>query len=106
MKLTMLKTQVRTASSGLAMVETPRPDVVQRKRGWSGVQDRNRIRARDRGLCQECKRQGRVGIGAAVDHIVPLWKGGSDEDSNKQLLCTPCHDAKSAREAGERARST
>ena len=86
------------------MASTARPEATERKRGWAGVQDRNRIRARDCGLCQECKRQGRVGIGVAVDHIMPLWKGGSDDDSNKQLICKPCHDAKSAREAAERAR--
>jgi 5-methylcytosine-specific restriction endonuclease McrA len=46
-----------------------------------------------------------VSVGTVVDHIVPLWKGGSDADSNKELLCqAPCHDAKTAREAAERAR--
>jgi 5-methylcytosine-specific restriction protein A len=38
-----------------------------------------------------------------VDHITPLHMGGDDQDSNKELLCNPCHDAKSAREAGNRA---
>jgi 5-methylcytosine-specific restriction protein A len=56
-------------------------------------------------MCQECKRQGKVSVGAAVDHIVPLWKVGSDEDTNKELLCHPSHDAKLAREANKRAKS-
>ena len=90
--------------TGITIANAPRPETVQRKRGWAGMKDRNRIRARDCGLCQECKRQGRVGLGSAVDHIVPLWKGGSDDDTNKELLCGRCHDAKTAREAGERAR--
>lgn len=81
-----------------------RPGIVERKRGSAGVRDRDRIRARDCGLCQECARKGLTAIGTAVDHIDPLWKGGSDDDMNKELLCTPCHDIKTAREAKERAR--
>jgi 5-methylcytosine-specific restriction protein A len=77
--------------------------MVQRKRGSAGVKDRNNIKRRDCGLCQECRRQARVSIGRVVDHIVPLWNGGSDEDENKELLCDPCHDAKTAREAAMRA---
>ena len=39
----------------------------------------------------------------AVDHIVPLWAGGANEDENLQLLCEPCHKVKTAREATQRA---
>ena len=39
----------------------------------------------------------------AVDHIVPLWAGGVNEDENLQLLCVPCHKVKTAREATQRA---
>ncbi|WP_312547568.1 HNH endonuclease signature motif containing protein [Massilia sp.] len=75
----------------------------ERKRGSAGVADRNRIRKRDCGLCQACKAKGLVALGVAVDHKVPLWAGGSDDDSNKWLLCQPCHDAKTAEEARQRA---
>lgn len=34
-----------------------------------------------------------------VDHRVPLRRGGQDVDGNLQILCTPCHRAKSARES-------
>lgn len=104
MKLTTLKPRLQTAGGRLAVLAPVRPNTVQRKRGWAGVQDRERIRKRDCGLCQECLRHDRVSVGAAVDHIEPLWKGGTDDDVNKELLCQPCHDAKSAREARERAR--
>jgi len=78
--------------------------IVERKRGSAGVRDREQIRERDGGLCQECKRQGRTSIGTVVDHIRPLWAGGSDDDDNKELLCqSPCHDAKTAKEARQRA---
>jgi 5-methylcytosine-specific restriction endonuclease McrA len=39
----------------------------------------------------------------AVDHITPLWDGGANEDPNLQLLCDPCHKAKTAAEAALRA---
>lgn len=67
------------------------------------MKDRNSIRARDNMLCQECKRQGYTRIGHVVDHIVPLHLGGSDGEKNKELLCHPCHDAKSAQEARQRS---
>lgn len=104
MKLQQLKTTLQPAVSRVTMLPIQRPDVVERKRGSAGVRDRERIRARDCGLCQACKRKGRTSIGGPVDHIVPLWDGGSDDDSNKEVLCVPCHDAKSAREAAVRAR--
>jgi 5-methylcytosine-specific restriction endonuclease McrA len=39
-----------------------------------------------------------------LDHIVPLADGGGHELGNMQTLCRPCHRAKTAREAAERAR--
>lgn len=104
MKLTTLKPRLQTSTARLPTL-TERPNVVERKRGYAGVLDRRRIRERDCGLCQECLRQGRTTIGHPVDHIVPLWAGGSDEDSNKETLCVPCHDAKTAREAKQRGPS-
>lgn len=103
MKLTILKPRLQTIDQRLKVAQA-QPHVVERKRGSAGVRDRERIRARDCGLCQECKRQGRTTIGHPVDHIIPLCEGGSDDDSNKETLCVPCHDVKSAREAKRRAR--
>lgn len=55
-------------------------------------------------LCVECERAGRVTAGSAVDHIIPLWKGGADDyEANGQTLCEACHDTKTAQEAKERA---
>jgi 5-methylcytosine-specific restriction endonuclease McrA len=104
-KLTILKNTARSPqpASRVTMLPT-RPDTVERKRGSAGVKDRNHIRRRDYDLCQACRAVGRATIGRVVDHIIPLWNRGSDEDSNKQLLCVPCHDAKTKREAGERAK--
>jgi 5-methylcytosine-specific restriction protein A len=103
-KLQTLKPRLKPAGARLATLAPVRPGTVERVRGWRGVQDRERIRKRDNGLCQECQRNDRVSVGAAVDHIIPLWQGGTDDDANKELLCQPCHDVKTAREARERAR--
>lgn len=35
-----------------------------------------------------------------VDHIVPLRRGGADDESNWQALCHTCHSRKTARENG------
>ncbi|WP_312517297.1 HNH endonuclease signature motif containing protein [Massilia sp.] len=51
----------------------------------------------------QCLREGRTTVGYPVDHIIALADGGTDDDDNKETLCQPCHDAKSAREARQRA---
>jgi 5-methylcytosine-specific restriction protein A len=104
-RLTTLKPRLQTAGARIQVLSPIRPETVERKRGSAGVRDRNRIRARDHGQCQQCIREKREHInnGFEVDHIVPLWKGGSDDDGNKEVLCDAHHKAKSAREASERA---
>lgn len=101
MKLTTLKSRLQTTGSRLAMLAPARPNTVERKRGSAGMRDRERIRKRDCGLCQNCGH-----LGKDVDHDVPLWAGGSDDDDNKRVLCGTCHDAKSKTEACQRASGT
>jgi 5-methylcytosine-specific restriction protein A len=103
MKLTTLKPRLQAGGGRVAVHAPQRPDTESRKRGWAGVQDRIRIRQRDGGECQACKREGKFALGGPVDHIVPLWEGGSDDDSNKELLCSAHHDEKTAQEAARRA---
>lgn len=103
MKLTSLKTRLKPANLARVPTLTQQPATVQRLRGSAGVKDRAAIKARDNGMCQACKRQGITRPGSVVDHIEPLHKGGSDHETNKELLCHPCHDAKTAAEAGSRA---
>jgi 5-methylcytosine-specific restriction protein A len=102
MKLRTLKPRVQVAS--LSRLQSLPASTVERKRGSAGVRDRQRIKERDCGLCQRCRLDGKVTLGDVVDHKVPLWAGGSDDDANKWLLCNPCHDAKTASEAALRAR--
>lgn len=49
-------------------------------------------------LCAECKRQSRVTLAAERDHIVTLAEGGTEDVSNTQGLCIPCHEIKSEAE--------
>ncbi len=72
------------------------------ERGYGSEWDkrRERILVRDKGLCQECLRQGIVtAVGhrpytAYCDHIIPKAEGGTDDDDNLQTLCRTCHKAK------------
>jgi 5-methylcytosine-specific restriction protein A len=45
-------------------------------------------------LCVICERKGRVSLAMELDHIVPLHKGGQDIPSNRQGLCSECHEEK------------
>jgi 5-methylcytosine-specific restriction protein A len=65
---------------------------------------RNEILRRDGFLCQPCKAQKRTKLATEVDHIVPMFEGGSDAKANLQAICTECHAVKTKAEA-HRARS-
>ena len=49
-----------------------------------------------KGRCKKCKKKFEIGEMEA-DHIKPWIKGGETEIENCQMLCVPCHNAKSAR---------
>ena len=61
-------------------------------------QERQAIFDKQRGACNRCDLSlGTCKVGH-VDHVTPLANGGVDEASNKQLLCTECHNHKTAAE--------
>lgn len=86
-----------------------KPDAIRgsrHQRGYGAAWDRTRKRImdRDEGLCQECKRNGRLTVGSKdrpleCDHIVPKSQGGSDDYSNLEMKCHDCHEAKTKRES-------
>lgn len=39
-------------------------------------------------------------LATELDHVVPLFKGGDDDDSNRQGLCRDCHTVKTAKDRG------
>ena len=100
MKLQTLKPRLGTVPGRLQMAATL---TTQRMRGRAAVNRRARY-LEQHPLCVECEKEGRVTAADVVDHRIPLWKGGADDESNFQSLCqTPHHDAKTAQEARERA---
>lgn len=66
-------------------------------RPWRRLRDA--ILQRDGFLCRPCAAAGRVRLATQVDHIVGKARGGSDDETNLQSICDPCHRAKSQAEA-------
>ncbi len=60
---------------------------------------RARVLRRDAGICHVCKNPG----ADAVDHVVPAFKGGTDDESNlapiHDRVPPHCHRTKTAHEA-------
>lgn len=100
-RLTALKTSLQRLPSAVSTLRSGD----QRIRGGTLQTIRARILTRDRGVCQceECKRTGAVKLATIVDHIVPLWAGGTESDHNRQAINVDCHARKSALEARQRA---
>jgi 5-methylcytosine-specific restriction enzyme A len=65
---------------------------------------RKRILSRDKGLCQVCLKVHKYRPARAVDHIIPKFEGGDDDDDNLQAICKDCHDAKTAEESARARR--
>ena len=77
---------------------------------WTKVRDE--VMERDCGLCQVCQRAGRVTVASQVDHIISKancarmkWtRAQTDDKSNLQAICKPCHLVKTEEEQGKRKR--
>lgn len=76
-----------------------------RATGGEWANARHRILTRDFGVCQcaMCIRHGQLRPAHEVDHVVPLWAGGAESDSNRAAINRECHKAKTAAEAAMRA---
>jgi 5-methylcytosine-specific restriction endonuclease McrA len=46
--------------------------------------------------------QNLLGDDYQIDHILPIFKGGTNDMDNGQALCTWCHDLKTSEETSER----
>ena len=47
-----------------------------------------------KGTCAACSQKIEAGKAWDIDHILPLALGGTNERENLQILCKPCHRAK------------
>lgn len=43
-------------------------------------------------------------VGTTIDHRIPLFMGGADDDANLRFFCEPCDKPKTAKDARERAK--
>jgi 5-methylcytosine-specific restriction protein A len=80
--------------------------MVERLRGRAGQAQRICRLRRTTGLCEDCANEGRVEVANVVDHIIPLAKGGSDEDENTRNLCHYHHCIRTAEQFGFKPRPT
>jgi len=79
---------------------------------WRGKTDNSmpgkiaslRIWERCKGRCAHCDKKIMPGDKPARDHIVALADGGENVESNFQILCGQCHEAKTSAENTERAK--
>lgn len=103
MALTTLKPRLGTLkTTRLPMLEVkPKEDDRPRGRAWMATRDR--VAKANGYRCARCSRTWSP-ITDKIDHTIPRWKGGSDEDFNLKPLCDACHLAKTKAEAQERAR--
>ena len=103
-RLTTLKPSLQTLRQGLkpatsSWTSPDRRSTTERGYGAQWQKLRRDILQRDHGLCQPCKRAGRVTLATEVDHIRNKAQGGKDNPANLQAICRPCHAAKTADES-------
>lgn len=99
-RLATLKSSVVTLDTRKAKAATT--SNTQRIRGDAWMKLRARILIRDRGMCQCEQCQGVAFTATQVDHCIPLWEGGTDDEGNLQAINTDCHKRKTADEARRR----
>lgn len=85
----------------MADVTTGGARKVRRTRGRKWMVTRAKV-LQSNPLCVACQAKGRVEAATEIDHIKPLFKGGTDALDNLQGLCGTCHADKSAQESGKR----
>ncbi|MFJ3316128.1 HNH endonuclease [Herbaspirillum huttiense] len=103
-KLTMLKPRLLPTSYSRVDMLPVSAGATPRIRGRQWMRMKTDALVASDHWCVACLAEGRQTIAVEVDHKTPLWRGGSNEQSNLQGLCKDHHDEKTAREAAERAR--
>ena len=74
------------------------PEMSTHKRKATSSSIRLQIAWQQDWRCNECKQK--LHWTFEVDHLVPLFDGGSNDYTNLQALCVKCHKTKSMRERG------
>lgn len=58
-------------------------------RAWKRIRDRY---AKEHPLCERCLKEGRITPMDEVHHILPVNRGGGNEESNLMSVCKSCHN--------------
>lgn len=82
---------------------TPKQPRLEPKKNWGSGRGgrpwrrlKQKIHTRDEWTCLCC---GRVTMDLELDHIKNKAQGGTDDESNLQSLCAPCHKKKTQMES-------
>lgn len=81
-----------------ALLET-KAGTTERIHGRAWMTTRQRIAQAYNYTCARCKLLWRAHLDQ-IDHIVPLYKGGGNNDANLQPLCNECHSIKTNEDRG------
>lgn len=95
--------EIKTEKAKMLNPDEWREGLTTAQRGYGGKWQRARLGyLAKHPLCMMCEAENRVTAANVVDHIVPhrgnmtvFW-----DTTNWQPLCTPCHNAKTAKEQG------
>ena len=97
-RLKTIKPRLATHNAQRVKTLDIRPGATPRTRGRAWMEARARW-LRKHPLCIHCMAQDRTTAADEVDHVIPLWMGGRDDETNYQSLCKACHAEKTAAEA-------
>ena len=101
MKLKRLNNTLPTASSNRVPILEQKAGTEKRIRGSTWMKARDRIALARGYRCAVCGRVWQPRLDQ-VDHIIELADGGTNDDSNLQLLCNECHESKTKRSRSAR----
>ena len=102
MSLATLKPRLGTANTLRVQVLDTKAGATPMERGRAWMAKRHRVAMAHNYQCK-C---GAVWVSTRdhIDHIIPREQGGSNDESNLQPLCRPCHDEKTKAEATARSK--
>jgi len=83
-----------------AVTEEPEEDTITRstRRPVFSTSFRLNLFLKRKGTCASCSQKIDAGKAWDIDHILPLALGGMNEPNNLQILCKPCHQAKTTKD--------